>query len=49
MSANGKQPMTPKQKQAAIVCAVCALALVLTASITGVLVSRKIKSSNSKS
>ena len=35
--------MTPKQKQAVIVCAVCALALVVTASVTGVLVSRKIK------
>jgi lysophospholipase L1-like esterase len=35
--------MTPKQRQAAIVCAVCALAVVLTASITGVLVSKKVK------
>ncbi|MCI2047633.1 MAG: GDSL-type esterase/lipase family protein [Faecalibacterium sp.] len=37
------EDMTPKQRQAAIVCAVCALAVVLTASITGVLVSKKIK------
>lgn len=35
--------MTPKQKQAAIVCAICALAVVITASITGVVVSGKIR------
>lgn len=49
MNANqsgAKRPMTEKQKQAAIVCAVCGLALILTASITGVLVSGKIKAAN---
>lgn len=45
MKQNGeKQPLTPKQKQAVIVCAVCALALILTASITGVLVSKAVRS-----
>jgi hypothetical protein len=41
--AGEKRPMTQKQKQAAVVCAVCALAVLVTASITGVLVSKKIK------
>lgn len=45
MKQNGeKRPLTPKQKQAVIVCAVCALALILTASITGVLVSKAVRS-----
>ena len=38
-----KQPLTQKQKTAVVVCAVCALALIITASVTGVLVSKKIK------
>lgn len=38
--------MTPKQKQAVIICAVCALAVVVTAAVTMVTVSGKIKAAN---
>ena len=38
-----KQELTPKQKQAVVVCAICALAIVITASVTGVLVAGKIR------
>ena len=38
-----KQKMTKKQRQAWIVCAVCGLAIVATASVTGVLVAGEIK------
>lgn len=41
--------MTPKQKQAAIVCAVCALAIVITASVTGVVVSGRIRAADAGS
>lgn len=43
---NGKstrRPLTKKQQQAVIVCAVCALALILTISVTAVLVTKQIK------
>ncbi len=35
-----KQPMTPVQKQAILTCVVCALALLITVSVTSVLLSR---------
>lgn len=41
--------MTAKQRQAAVVCAVCALAIVVTASVTGVVVSGKIKAAGNVS
>lgn len=41
--------MTPKQKQAAIVCAICALAIVITASVTGVIVSGRIRAAGAGS
>lgn len=38
-----RRPLTKKQQQAVIVCALCALALIITISVTAVLVTKQIK------
>ena len=48
MSRNS-QSMTPIQKQAVLVCAVCALAILITASVTYVLLATKGGSPSSSS
>ncbi len=49
MNKNNKLPLTEKQKQAAIVCGLCALALIITICMTAVQVTKASKAANEDS